>query len=115
MSAQAETIAPPSTLTHEEVRAALEAIVATADGLAEQRDGARADVVSGVVHLWTLARCQGVISNEGTVVTRIEAHELAGQVAAAIEGPGCSWTERRLIRSAMDHLRHGLVGLGGAR
>jgi hypothetical protein len=77
----------------------------------ELRDGARLDVLVAATTLWTLVPCAGLVSDDEGVspVTRGEAHEIAGQVAALCDRGG--WTERRLARAALDHLRFGLGGL----
>lgn len=98
-------------LSDEQARHALASLQATAFASVELRDGARSEVAVAVSVLWSLVPCAGRLSDSvGTqVLSLAEAHELAGQVGAVCDRGG--WTERRLARAAVDHLRYGLQGL----
>lgn len=98
-------------LTDEQARHALASLHATAWASIELRPGARAEVDVAIATLWSLVPCAGRLADaSGRVLShRDEAHEIAGQVAALCDRGG--WTERRLARAALDHLRFGLGGL----
>lgn len=97
-------------LSDEQARHALASLQATAAASVELRDGARTEVAVSVAVLWSLVPCAGLLAEAtGRPLSLAEAHELAGQVGAVCDRGG--WTERRLARAAVDHLRYGLQGL----